>query len=176
MSMDSNCLLSTINDQTIGLRTPLSGAEKSIRTGARAILFDNDSRIALVYEHKYNHYKLPGGNVEVGESLEQTVRREIKEEVGANITDIYYLGVVQSHLSAYNEDCNQHYFTAHVYGTIGKSAWIDEEELHGCSIVWCDNLQQAIKLVQSGTSKEYVHLFERARELAGLKAAISKNK
>ena len=56
----------------------------------------------------------------------------------------------------------------------GKSAWIDEEELHGCSIVWCDNLQQAIKLVQSGTSKEYVHLFERARELAGLKAAISK--
>ena len=159
MNMDSNCLLSTINDQTIGLQTPLSGAEKSIRTGARAILFDNDSRIALVYEHKYNHYKLPGGNVEVGESLEQTVRREIKEEVGANI-----------------EDCNQHYFTAHVYGTIGKSAWIDEEELHGCSIVWCDNLQQAIKLVQSGTSKEYVHLFERARELAGLKAAISKNK
>jgi len=100
----------------------------------------------------------------------------VKEEVGANITDIYYLGVVQSHLSAYNEDCNQHYFTAHVYGTIGKSAWIDEEELHGCSIVWCDNLQQAIKLVQSGASKEYVHLFERARELAGLKAAISKNK
>ena len=27
MSMDSNCLLSTINDQTIGLQTPLSGAE-----------------------------------------------------------------------------------------------------------------------------------------------------
>ena len=97
--MDSNCLLSTINDQTIGLQTPLSGAEKSIRTGARAILFDNDSRIALVYEHKYNHYKLPGGNVEVGESLEQTVRREIKEEVGANIIDIYYLGVVQSHIT-----------------------------------------------------------------------------
>ena len=72
MSMDSNCLLSTINDQTIGLQTPLSGAEKSIRTGARAILFDNNNRIALVYEHKYNHYKLPGGNVEVGESLEQT--------------------------------------------------------------------------------------------------------
>lgn len=97
MSMDSNCLLSTINDQTIGLQTPLSGAEKSIRTGARAILFDNDNRIALVYEHKYNHYKLPGGNVEVGESLEQTVRREIKEEVG-RILQISTIWVLYNHI------------------------------------------------------------------------------
>ena len=52
-----------------------------------------------------------------------------------------------------------------------ESAWIDEEELHGCQIIWCDNLQQAIERIQSGLSKEYVHLFERARELAGLKAA-----
>lgn len=170
MNMDSSRILAIINDQTLGLSTPPSAAAKSTRIGARAILFDGNSRVALVYEHRYHHYKLPGGNVEPGENLEQAVRREIKEEVGANIADIRYLGVVHSYLSAYNEDCDQHYFTARVDGEIGESAWIDEEELHGCQIIWCDNLQQAIKRVQSGTSKEYVHLFERTRELAGLKA------
>jgi len=170
MNMDSNHILATINDQTLGLSTPPSLATKSTRTGARAILFDNKNRVALVYERRYHHYKLPGGNVESGENLEQAVRREIKEEVGANIADICYLGVVHSYLSAYNEDCDQHYFTARVDGEIGESAWIDEEELHGCQTIWCDNLQQAIERIQSGLSKEYVHLFERARELAGLKA------
>ena len=137
-------LLTPVNDQTFGLSTPPLAAAKSTRIGARAILFDGNSRVALVYEHRYHHYKLPGGNVEPGENLEQAVRREIKEEVGANIAGIRYLGVVHSYLSAYNEDCDQHYFTARVDGEIGESAWIDEEELHGCQIIWCDNLQQVI--------------------------------
>ena len=116
MNMDSSRILAIINDQTLGLSTPPSAAAKSTRIGARAILFDGNSRVALVYEHRYHHYKLPGGNVEPGENLEQAVRREIKEEVGANIADIRYLGVVHSYLSAYNEDCDQHYFTARVDG------------------------------------------------------------
>ena len=53
MSMDFNCLLSTINDQTIGLQTSLSGAEKSIRTGARAILFDDED----IAEQRYSHHR-----------------------------------------------------------------------------------------------------------------------
>ncbi len=169
--MISNQVIATIADDDVGLPTVQTSREKSVRTGARAILFDDDNEVALVYETAYDHYKLPGGCVEPGETLEQALRREIAEEVGASIRDTKCLGVVKSHLATYNEDCSQHYFTAKIDGEIGKSAWIDEEELHGCSIVWCKNIAQAINKVQNATSQEYVHIFERARELAGLRYA-----
>lgn len=171
--MDSDNILANITDEYLGLsKRPLS-ATKSIRVGARAILFDDDGRVALVYEHTYDHYKLPGGNIEHNETVEQAVQREVMEEVGCKMKNLQYLGVVYSHLKKYNEDCWQHYFMAQVDGEIGESKWVDEEELHGCSIVWCANIDEAISKVQLGTSEEYVHLFERARELAGLRAVIS---
>ena len=151
--MISNKVIATIADDDVGLPTVQASHEKSVRTGARAILFDDDNEVALVYETAYDHYKLPGGCVE------------------PSIRGIKYLGVVKSHLATYNEDCNQHYFTAKIDGEIGESVWIDEEELHGCSIVWCKDIAQAINKVQNATSQEYVHIFERARELAGLRYA-----
>ena len=169
--MISNKVIATIADDDVGLPTVQASHEKSVRTGARAILFDDDNEVALVYETAYDHYKLPGGCVEPGETLEQALRREIAEEIGASIRGIKYLGVVKSHLATYNEDCNQHYFTAKIDGEIGESVWIDEEELHGCSIVWCKDIAQAINKVQNATSQEYVYIFERARELAGLRYA-----
>ena len=70
--------------------TTQASREKSVRAGARAILFDDDNEVALVYETAYDHYKLPGGCVEPGETLEQALRREIAEEVGATIRSIRY--------------------------------------------------------------------------------------
>jgi len=169
--MISNQVIATIADGDVGLPTVQTSREKSVRAGARAVLFNGDNEVALVYETAYDHYKLPGGCVELSETLEQALRREITEEVGASIRDIQYLGVVKSHLARYNEDCNQHYFIAKIDGEIGESAWIDEEELHGCSIVWCKNIAQAIDKIASATSQEYVHIFERARELASLRWA-----
>ena len=64
--MISDKTIKTITDADLGLSPKLSGASKSTRTGARAILFDESGRVALVYEHRYDHYKLPGGCVEAG--------------------------------------------------------------------------------------------------------------
>ena len=83
--MISNQIIATITDDDVGLPTVQTSREKSVRTGARAILFDDDNEVALVYETAYDHYKLPGGCVEPGEMLEQTLRREIAEKVGATI-------------------------------------------------------------------------------------------
>lgn len=58
----------------------------------------NRPQILLAHHHRYGQpsnnpqYGLLAGFVEVGESLEQTVQREIFEEVGLSVTNIQYLG------------------------------------------------------------------------------------
>lgn len=49
----------------------------------------------LMARHSYNtkvRYALIAGFVEMGESIEEAVRREVKEEVGINIKNIQYMG------------------------------------------------------------------------------------
>jgi 8-oxo-dGTP diphosphatase len=46
----------------------------------------------VIVEHKTRGFELPGGHVNPSESLEDTVRREIWEEVGAKITSPQYFG------------------------------------------------------------------------------------
>ena len=43
-----------------------------------------------------DHYSLPGGRVEIGESSEKTVKREIKEELGKEIQIEEYIPTVEN--------------------------------------------------------------------------------
>jgi 8-oxo-dGTP pyrophosphatase MutT (NUDIX family) len=52
------------------------------RRTARAILVNQKGEIALLYSKEYNIYSLPGGGIEEGESYEDTLVREVKEESG----------------------------------------------------------------------------------------------
>lgn len=56
------------------------------RIASRAIIYRGDE-IAMIKCEKYNYYKFPGGGVEDGESLIDTLKRETKEETGLTIID-----------------------------------------------------------------------------------------
>ena len=51
------------------------------RPSVRGIILRN-GKIAMMHSQKYNYYKLPGGGIEPGESLEETLIREVREESG----------------------------------------------------------------------------------------------
>lgn len=51
------------------------------RPSVRGIIVRN-GKIAMMHSLKYDYYKLPGGGMEPGESLEQTLIREVREESG----------------------------------------------------------------------------------------------
>ena len=51
------------------------------RPSVRGIIIRN-GRIAMMHSCRYDYYKLPGGGIEPGESLEETLVREVQEESG----------------------------------------------------------------------------------------------
>lgn len=55
-----------------------------------------------VLENKKEYWILPGGGVEFGESLEEAVKREMKEELGLNVSVQNFLGFKEAIFPKYN--------------------------------------------------------------------------
>lgn len=56
-----------------------------LQFAARGIITDRDGRILLVRHAKHKPWTLPGGHVEAGETFQQAMIREAKEELSLNI-------------------------------------------------------------------------------------------
>jgi 8-oxo-dGTP pyrophosphatase MutT (NUDIX family) len=78
-----------------------------MRKAARAIII-HDNKLVVMHRNKFGteYDTLPGGNVEVGESPEEAVRREVREETGLE------LGQVQL---VFIEEAGELYGTQYIY-------------------------------------------------------------
>jgi nucleoside triphosphatase len=62
-----------------------------------AVIFNREGKILLCRSHKWgNKYVIPGGHIELGEKMEEALKREIKEETGLDIYDIKLLSLTES--------------------------------------------------------------------------------
>src|SRR5213593_1885646 len=62
-----------------------------------ALIVNNEGKILLAKSHKwFDKYTLPGGHIEVGESMIEAVRREVKEEVGLDVEVVEMLLVQEA--------------------------------------------------------------------------------
>lgn len=63
-------------------------------------LFRNDDRILVAEGYdpvkKEPFYRPLGGGIEFGENSEQTIHREIMEEIGADVSELKYLGTLEN--------------------------------------------------------------------------------
>ena len=60
---------------------------RAMTLGVRALVIDEQGRIFLVKHSYVSGWHLPGGGVEAGETLEQAVVRELREEANIEITE-----------------------------------------------------------------------------------------
>lgn len=62
-----------------------------------AIIINDKGNVLLLKSHKWKDmYIIPGGHIELGETTEEALIREVKEETGLDIFDIDFLGFQES--------------------------------------------------------------------------------
>jgi ADP-ribose pyrophosphatase YjhB (NUDIX family) len=59
------------------------------------------------YKKQENFYRLIGGGIEFGETGEQALKREVKEEIDAEIKNLKYLGLIENIFNFESEDMHE---------------------------------------------------------------------
>jgi len=140
------------------------------RQAARAVVFDKEGKIALLFVSKKNYHKLPGGGVEKGEGLEEALKRECREEIGCDVRITGEIGTTIEHRKLFNIKQESFCYAAEVIGEKGEPAFMADEIEEGFSVKWV-GFDEAIKILESDRSSDYQGKFIKIRELVFLQKA-----
>jgi 8-oxo-dGTP diphosphatase len=109
---------------------------KKFRRSARAVVVDQQGKIAVLFMSKNKYYKLPGGGIDAGETIRQAAIRECYEETGCRVVLTSELGKVIEY--RYYDQFRQisYCFVAHVVGKKDAPHFEAGERKEGARIVW----------------------------------------
>ncbi|GAA2748364.1 NUDIX domain-containing protein [Terrabacter aerolatus] len=84
---------------------PAAPAINSVVPSVVAIVQREDGRVLMIHKTDNDKWALPGGGHEPGESISETVEREVKEETGYDVTVEAITGVYTNprHVMAYDD-------------------------------------------------------------------------
>ena len=115
------------------------GHQKIISTGAVAVIRDERGRVLLQKRRDFGVWGLPGGLQELGERVDETVRRETSEEVGLEVEPKRIIGIYTSprlDRSFPNGDQVQPYLVSFECEIVGGALKMEEAEV--LAIDWFD--------------------------------------
>jgi nucleoside triphosphatase len=108
-----------------------------------ALIFSPEDKIFLMKSHKWrNKYVLPGGHIELGERIEEALKREIKEETGFSIYDLKFIGFQEFIFDKAFWKKKHFLFFDYACRTDSTEAVLDDE---GQEYVWV-SLEEALRL------------------------------
>ena len=111
------------------------------RPAVRGIVLNGRGEIALLHMlgrdvfADRDHYELPGGGVETGESFEQALHREMGEELGLTVDILAEVGIIANEYNRLRRRDVQHFYLARATGhrPIRRTA-LEKKLVHG--VVW----------------------------------------
>lgn len=97
-------------DSYIGQLRAAVGKRMLLVPGARIVLENSNREILLQQRSDFGLWGLPGGNAEVGESLETVAMREMLEETGLQVTNLKPFGfgcdpAIETHVFPNGDQC-----------------------------------------------------------------------
>jgi mutator protein MutT len=110
-----------------------------------AIIQDNQGRILLQRRSDYGNWGLPGGAMETGESVEETMKREVLEETGLTVSECDLYTVYSGSRMKYRyPDGNEVVFVMFIFNVKADLAGrIDED---GKTLIFNDVDRESLKL------------------------------
>lgn len=166
-------LLRTIWDGEVGSNIP-DCIPTQERGASRAVVFDIDGNVALLYATKKYYHKLPGGGIEQDEDIETALRRELIEEIGCSVKNLRELGSVEEYRNKWGLHQVSYCFLADLDGQKGATHLEEDEIANGFEPVWV-SIEDAIKILESEAPVEdYEGKFIQLRDVTLLKEAREK--
>lgn len=168
-------LIREIHHGDLGLSSSQSTGEVTevkyeVRKSTRAILIDAFGKVAMMHVSKDDYYKLPGGGVEENEDVLSALKRELREEVGAEIEVINPVGIIVEYREYFQQLQFSYAFLCHVVGALKETEMTDLEKSQGFEVVWT-TLDHAIHLMSEYKGNLYLPKFIVLRDEILLKEA-----
>ena len=144
---------------TIDLKNYKENGTVGKRPSVRGIII-KDGKIAMMHSLKYDYYKLPGGGIEEGEELRDTLVREVKEESGLVVKKetIKEFGYVRRIEKGMFEDIfmqENYYFLCDVEDEVSSQELDDYEAEEGFTLEFVTP-EHAINVNNTGDHREKV--------------------
>jgi len=159
-------LLAEITEMMVGageLGGVLLGSTYRLRKSARAVLLNEKGEVAVQYLQNHHYHKLPGGGVDAGESIEEALVREVREEVGCECVVEESVGMVIEYRNRYPLLHISYCYTARVVGEVGEPALEPAEIAAGHETLWLPPSELLARLT-ADTPADYKGKFIIARE------------
>lgn len=99
---------------------------------ASAIVVNEEGKILLHQRSDNNLWGLPGGGLEIGESIAETIIREVKEETGLDVVPEYLIGVYSNpkHVIAFSDgEVRQQFSLCFACKIVGGELRMSDESL-----------------------------------------------
>lgn len=150
------------------------------RWTVRALAYNEEGKLCFLHIKgsdafgKRNHLETVGGGVENDESLEEALRREIKEEIGYECEIKEEIGVVVDHYNLLNRENISTFFVVELKDYVGDINRSEEEQDLISEVVFIDE-ESALKQLcefSKGTVNELVQ----RRDYYALKHYMSRKK
>jgi len=135
-----------------------------IRKAARSVALNNDNKIPLLYVSKNEYHKLPGGGIEENEDIETALKREMLEEVGANIEILKEIGVIIEYKNKSEVIQISYCYYSKIVGELCNTDFTEKEKSDGFILKWV-TIDEAIELLENDKPIDYMGGFIRKRDL-----------